>query len=243
MSAAIRLHGVSFSYDGHRVLEDVSLEVPAGEFLGLIGPNGGGKSTLIRIILGLLRPDSGTVELLGLPPEEGRRRVGYVPQFAGFDREFPVSVEETVLMGRLPARTFGGYTRADREAVARLLEELALEAYRTRPLRTLSGGELQRVLIARALACDPELLILDEPTANVDLRGEQDIFGLLARLNQRMTILVVSHDIGFITGYVTRVACLNRTLLCHGTGELDRAAIDHLYGGHVHRIRHLHEEG
>jgi len=242
MTAAIRLDGVSFSYDGHRVLEEVSLEVPRGEFLGLIGPNGGGKSTLIRIILGLLQPDRGRVELLGLPPEEGRRRVGYVPQFAGFDRDFPLSVEETVLMGRLPARTFGGYTREDRARVGRLLEELSLQELRGRPLKALSGGELQRVLIARALACDPELLILDEPTANVDLRGEQDIFGLLARLNREMTILVVSHDIGFITGYVTRVACLNRTLLCHGTGEFDAAAMERLYGGHVHRIHHLHED-
>jgi len=237
----IQAENVSFSYGSVPVLEEISLEVEQGEFLGLVGPNGGGKTTLLRILLGLLTPDTGRVRLLGKAPAEARRRVGYVPQFATFETGFPISVEETVLLGRLGRRPLiGRYDRADREAAERALADTETAELRGRAIGTLSGGQLQRVLLARALACDPELLILDEPTANIDLRVEEDIFSLLRKLGARMTVLVVSHDIGFISHYVTRVACLNRTLLCHRTEGPGAELLRKLYGSPVRAIPHDH---
>lgn len=237
----IQLGDVSFSYDTVPVLEGITLDVQKGEFLGLVGPNGGGKSTLLKIILGLLKPDTGRVALLGKPPAEGRKNVGYVPQFVSFETDFPISVEETVLLSRLGNGMIAGrYSRHDREAVAQALGDTETADLRKRPIGTLSGGQLQRVLLARALACEPEILILDEPTANIDLRVEEDIFTLLKRLGTRMTVVVVSHDIGFISHYVTRVACLNRTLLCHQTTGLSGELIKDLYGTPIRAIPHDH---
>jgi len=239
MSPVIELHDVSFRYDGPMILEDVSLTVEQGEFLGVVGPNGGGKTTLLKLILGLLDPVEGNIRVMGRAPSEARRAVGYVPQFATFRRDFPISVEETVLLGRLGlAPMFGGYSKADREAARCAMAESEGLEFRNRSLSTLSGGELQRVLIARALATDPKLLLLDEPTANIDLRVEKDIFDLLKQINARATIVVVSHDIGFISRYVQRVACLNRTLICHTTSEITGEVIADLYGRPVRIVRH-----
>jgi zinc transport system ATP-binding protein len=238
---AIEVRDLSFVYDGPPVLEGVSLEVAVGEFLGIVGPNAGGKSTLLKLILGLLEPTHGEVRVLGRPPREMCRALGYVPQYPQFGRDFPISVEETVLTGRLGnGRMIGGYTAQDREIARRAMGETEVGVLARRQLRTLSGGQLQRVLVARALAAEPKILILDEPTANIDQRVEADIFDLLKRLNQRMTILVVSHDVGFISRYVTRVACLNRTLRCHHTGALDGHIIRQLYDADVRWIDHLH---
>jgi zinc transport system ATP-binding protein len=236
----IVLQNVSFAYDGVPALEDVSLEVEDGEFMGLVGPNGGGKSTLLRIVLGLLAADAGRVSVLGAPPAQARGELGYVPQFATFRRDFPVTVEETVLLGRLgKTRTLLGYRAHDRVLARRVMEETGVAELRARPIETLSGGQLQRVLIARALAGEPRILLLDEPTSNIDLRAEGDIFDLLKTLNARMTIVVVSHDIGFISQYVTRVACLNRTLLCHTAAPISGELIEQLYGAPVRMIRHV----
>ena len=163
MSTVIAIHNVSFDYGELPVLEAINLKVEAEEFLGLVGPNGGGKSTLLKIMLGLLSPRQGHVEVLGKPPKVGRLAVGYVPQFAAFRRDFPVSVEETVLMGRL-GRTglLGGYSREDRRRARQAMERTEVQALARRSVGTLSGGQLQRVLIARALATDPQILILDE---------------------------------------------------------------------------------
>ena len=211
-----------------------------GEFLGLVGPNAGGKSTLLKLILGLLAPQAGSVRVLGAAPRDARRRLGYVPQYPTFPRDFPISVEQAVLMGRLGlSPSLGWYRAADRAAARRALEEVEALDLATRRIGTLSGGQLQRVLLARALAGEPEILILDEPTANIDQRMEGDIFDLLAALRSRLTILVVSHDIAFISGYVDRVACLNRTLVCHTTepaGDL----IQRLYPGDVRSVVHRH---
>jgi zinc transport system ATP-binding protein len=240
MKPAIELKDVSFAYDiGPPALEHVSLTVEEGAFLGLVGPNGGGKSTLLKLVLGLLRPGSGEVRVAGGAPQASRRMIGYVPQYARFVRDFPISVEETVLLGRLGStRLMGGYRAADREAARLAMTETEALDLRRRPLRTLSGGQLQRVLVARAIACDPRILILDEPTANIDMRAETEIFDLFKALNQRMTIVVVSHDIGFISRYVTRVACLNRTLLCHQPVPIGPEVIERLYGMPVQRILH-----
>jgi zinc transport system ATP-binding protein len=238
----ISLRGICFSYDGPQVLKGITLEVAEGEFLGVVGPNAGGKSTLLKIILGLIQPDSGEVRVMGRSPLEVRQKIGYVPQYPEFRRDFPVTVKETVLMGRLgDSGFFGGYRRADREIADRVMAETEVADLAARRISTLSGGQLQRVLVARALACQPRILILDEPTANIDLRVESDIFDLLRELNRRMTIMVVSHDVGFISRYVSRVACLARTLMCHHTSAIDGKIINELYGMDVRMVEHLHQ--
>ena len=240
-AAVIQLRKVGFSYDGPTVLENVSLEVEAGEFLGVVGPNAGGKSTLLKLILGLLEPVSGQVRVLGRSARKGRGQVGYVPQYPSFRRDFPISVGDAVLLGRLGCNRFGWRLgRQGRQVAERVMTEMEVAGLAARQLRTLSGGQLQRVLVARALASEPRILILDEPTANIDMRRETDIFDLLKQLNRRMTIIVVSHDVGFISRYVSRVACLNRTLMCHHTADIDGQVISDLYGSDVRMVEHVH---
>ncbi len=237
----IDLQNVSFSYGMIPVLQGIDLQVHAGEFLGIVGPNAGGKSTLMKLILGLLKPQSGTVRVLGKKPSQRRKQIGYVPQYPGFARDFPITVEQAVLIGRLGAGSiFGRYSRADYAAVHRALEEVEALPLAQRPVGALSGGQLQRVLLARALVSEPQILILDEPTANIDMRLESDIFDQLRELNKRMTILVVSHDVAFISDYVHRVACLNRTLVCHHTDAIDGQVIQDLYGENVRMVAHQH---
>jgi len=245
MPPVIELENVSFSYHGPRVLVDVSLSVERGEFLGVVGPNGSGKSTLIKLILGLLRPDRGSVRVLGGNPDEVRSRLGYVPQFAHFRRDFPLSVEQMVLQGRLGGGLqWGPWRRADREAAREALAEMNIAELAPRPIATLSGGQLQRAVIARALTSGPEILLLDEPTSNVDLRQETALFEHLKALTERCTVLVVSHDVGFISGYVDRVACVNRTLVTHRTAELTGETIETLYGEPLRMVHgHGHHHG
>ncbi|MGD8592915.1 MAG: ABC transporter ATP-binding protein [Gammaproteobacteria bacterium] len=237
----ISIENVSFSYGGPLALENINLTVRKGEFLGVVGPNGGGKSTLLKLILGLFRPDAGKLTVLGKTPEKGREHIGYVPQHVRFNRDFPITVEDTILLGRLgKSKSLWGYAVKDKQLCAKVMQETEIDDLKQRRLNTLSGGQLQRVLIARALVSDPEILILDEPTANIDLRVEEDIFGLLKRLNERVTIIIVSHDIGFISEYVNRVACLNRTLLCHETSAISGKMIEDLYATPVQMIQHIH---
>ena len=243
--AAVDLAGVTFSYGEAPVLEGVNLRVAEGEFLGLVGPNAGGKSTLLKLILGLLEPQTGVVRVLGHAPDQARRLLGYVPQHPGFPRDFPITVEQVVLMGRLGLGTgwrrwLGGYSAEDRAAAQAALTEVQAQNLAGRQIGTLSGGQLQRVLVARALVGEPRLLILDEPTANIDQRMEGEIFDLLRAINARMTILVVSHDVAFISAYVGRVACLNRTLVCHTTQAIDGQIIHELYGEDVRQVAHAH---
>lgn len=241
MSGAIELDRVSFSYGGPLVLEDIDLVVEEGEFLGIVGPNASGKSTLLKVVLGLLRPTAGSVQVFGRKPADSRHAIGYVPQFATFRRDFPILVEDMVLLGRLGAtRAVGRYAADDRAAAERVMREAQVWDVRAAPIGTLSGGQLQRALVARALATDPKLLVLDEPTSNIDVLAEADIFQLFRSLNARMTIVVVSHDVGFITQYVHRVACLNRTLVCHPTGAITGEVIAQLYGTPVRLIDHGH---
>jgi len=236
---AISVNNVSFRYNDVPVLEKVSLEIERGEFLGIVGPNGGGKSTLLKLILGLLKPLRGTITVLGERPEESCRLLGYVPQFVHFDRHFPITVRNTVLQGRLGlTRPILGFGRKDHERVAKALIETEISDLAQRPIAALSGGQMQRVLIARALASDPEILILDEPTANIDPKVEEDVFDLLKRLNDKITIVVVSHDIGFISNYITRVACLNRTLVCHTTSPISGGLLEKLYGSPIRMVHH-----
>jgi zinc transport system ATP-binding protein len=253
LSSVIDIQSLNFSYGSVPTLSRIDLQVADGEFFGIVGPNAGGKSTLLKLILGLLQPQSGRIEVMGQPPCAASRVLGYVPQYPSFSRDFPISVEQVVQLGRLgldhTGRQRGGkwhtlwpgrVSRIDREAVRRSLAEVEAGDIAKRQIGSLSGGQLQRVLLARALVGAPRILILDEPTANIDQRMESEIFDLLKELNARMTILVVSHDVAFISRYVSRVACINRTLVCHNTDAIDGNVIQDLYGDHVRMIAHSH---
>lgn len=235
----VLLDDLFFSYDGHWVLENVCLRIEEREFLGLVGPSGSGKTTLLRLILGLRKPQKGTVRVFGLRPEEARGWIGYVPQHLAFDRSFPVTVVDVVLMGRLGrSRGIGRYGREDRKAALTALEEVGIGHLRDRSVGTLSGGELQRTFIARALVSRPRLLLLDEPTTGVDIETEKAIYELLKELNRKMTILLVTHELNFVTAYVNRVACLDRKLVCHPTDEVPPSLYDSLYLTPLRMVRH-----
>ena len=192
-------------------MHNANLSVEAGSLVAVVGPNGGGKSTLLKLALGLLRPTRGAVRLFGHTPQEARGRVGYVPQQLHFDLAFPVSVLDVVLMGRCERNLFGAYRKADRQAALDALEQVQLSGVSARGFSALSGGERQRVLMAQALVSAPELMLLDEPTANVDAAIEHEIYELLHELNRRITIVVVSHNLSVVTRYASHVACVNRT--------------------------------
>lgn len=249
MSPVIDIRALSFSYGRVTTLSGIDLQVPEGEFLGIVGPNAGGKSTLLKLILGLLQPQSGQIRVLGRSPRKASRLLGYVPQHPSFPRDFPITVEQVVQLGRMGLNQNGSLLHAlwprrlsmtDREAAHDALTEVEAADLAKRQVDSLSGGQLQRVLLARALVGEPRLLILDEPTANIDQRLEGEIFDLLKALNARMTILVVSHDIAFISPYISRVACVNRTLVCHRTDAIDGAVIQELYGERMRMVAHAH---
>lgn len=240
----IEIDHVSFSYDGQSVLEDVSFTVLERDYLSVVGPNAGGKTTLIKLILGLLKPSRGTVRVFGQLPPKTRSRIGYMPQHAALDSFFPVSVLDVVLMGRLGnGHTVGLFRRPDREAAMEALREMEMYPFRHRSFATLSGGQRQRVLIARALTSKPELLLLDEPTSNIDIAVETELYELLKRLNERITIVLVTHDLGFVSQYVKNVACVNRKVVVHPTSEISGEMIYEMYGSRVHMIRHDHHGG
>lgn len=239
--AVIEIQDVTFAYAGGApILEDVNLNVMPRDSVCLVGPNGGGKTTLLKLILGLLKPSRGQIRVLGTEPVEARLRVGYVPQYAHYDPQFPVTALEVVLMGRLGMRLGGPYSGTDKAIARQALEKMNLAESGDRLFAALSGGQRQRVLIARALACSAELLLLDEPTANIDPQAEASLFEIFRELNKEMTILLVTHDIGFVSKLFKRVACVNRQVAIHPTSELTGKLIAEMYGGDISMIRHDH---
>ncbi len=234
----IVLKAVSFAFAKEMVLEKVDLIIERGDFASIVGPNGGGKTTLLKLILGLLKPDRGSISIFGDTPQNSRLQTGYMPQYAHLDADFPVTVMDVVLMGRL-GHSFGGrYSRQDRDMARTSLDEVRLANLAGKLFSELSGGQRQRVLIARALCCEPKLLLLDEPTANVDPEVEEALFEILQELNRRMTILLVSHDLGFVSQVVKSVICVNRQVVVHPTSEINGAVIKEIYGGDFHMVRH-----
>lgn len=237
--AVIAIEGLTFRYNSVPVLEDVNLKIGEKEFVWVVGPNGGGKTTLLKLMLGLLKPGRGMIRVFGQSPGKARPRVGYMPQYVRLDPQFPVDVMSIVLMGRLGNGVrWGPHRSQDKEAVAQALREVGLWEKRGHSFSTLSGGQQRRLLIARALACEPDLLLLDEPTANLDIAVEQELFELLRKLNQRLTIVMVSHDPAFVSQFVERVVCVNRKVAVHPTSEMEEEIMNELYGRQVRMVRH-----
>ncbi len=237
MSAALHLAGVGFRYRDKPVLTDVSLRVEEGECVAMIGPNGGGKSTLLKLALGLLRPDEGSIHVFDHPPHTGCRLTGYVPQHLQFDPKFPVTLHEVVLMGRIDRLPWWGrYSKVDRDSAAEALRRVGLAGLEERSFAALSGGQRQRVLIARALFAEPRLLLLDEPTANVDLSVEETFIELLEEIRRRATIIVVTHDLGLVERLTDHVICVNRRVHRHRVGELDGQTLRQIYSGELREV-------
>jgi len=234
----ITIDNVSFSLDHLPILKDVSLTVHAHDFLAIVGPNAGGKTTLLKLILGLLKPTSGHIHVFGQDPARARARIGYMPQYASLDPLFPVSVLDVVLMGRLERGKIGFFNRHDKETAAEALRKVEMHDLGFRPFAALSGGQQQRVLIARALVSDPDLLILDEPTSHVDVAVETELYEMLSVLNRQLTVVLVTHDLGFVSQYVKHVACVNKLVRVHPTSDISGEMINEIYGSDVHMIRH-----
>jgi len=235
----IEIDHVYFSYDGLPVLQDVNITIKERDFLAIIGPNGGGKTTILRLILGLLEPDKGTIRVFGRTPKQARRLIGYLPQQFTFDFDFPISVMEIVLMGRLGKRGVGKkYTHEDIKICLQALEKVGMQSFKEREIGNLSGGQRQRVLIARALTSEPRLLLLDEPVSSVDTQWQQSFYELLHDLNKEIAIVLVTHDVSVISTYIDKIACLNRRLYYHGSKEEGIRKISELYECPVHLITH-----
>lgn len=240
-NSVVEITGVAYAYNSVPVLENVNIRIDPLDFVSVVGPNGGGKTTLLKLIIGLLKPKRGTIRVFGRSPDNARRRIGYVSQQFNFDMLFPIRVIDVVLMGRLTGSMRSGhYRRADREAADRALEEGNLTEFRYRHFSELSGGQRQRVLIARALATDPDLLLLDEPTAHVDMHAQEELLDFLHQLNSRLAIIMVTHDVAFVSSHVKSVLCVNRTVVKHPLQEITGEMISNLYGGYVRYVRHDH---
>jgi zinc transport system ATP-binding protein len=236
---ALEISHLWAGYPGEVVLEDINLALRPLDFVGLIGPNGGGKTTLLKVILGLLPPLRGDIRILGQPVNVGRKQIGYVPQHVEFDRDFPITVWDVARMGRVGQRgLLRRYNRTDDELVAESLRQVEMLSLRRRLIGELSGGQRQRVYIARALATQPQILLLDEPTASVDPQMRASIYELLQRLNERITLLLISHDMGAISSYVKTVGCLNRRLFYHGDKLITADMLEEAYQCPIDLIAH-----
>ena len=211
----VSLHDVTVAYDGCIVLDRVNLEIGDSDFIGVIGPNGGGKTTLVKTIVGVL-PYSGSIDFTPALFRGSQRLIGYMPQQTKFDRAFPISVREVVMSGLQSGHGFWSrYTSNDRKKVSALLEMAGINDIADNQISEVSGGQLQRAMLCRAIITDPKLLILDEPTNFVDNRFENELYTMLKQLNERMAIVMVSHDIGTITSVVKEIVCVNRTVHRH----------------------------
>lgn len=237
----ICFEGVSFHYGRSLAVEDADFDIYKGESVCVVGPNGGGKSTLLKLMLGLLKPDTGTIKLLGESPKRSRSRVGYVPQHINYDPLFPVSVLDVVLMGCLARGSVGFSGRKNTARALGALERMGLADRAQNAFAALSGGQRQAVLIARALAAEVDVLLLDEPTAHVDVAAEERLVKSLKALQADLTLVTVSHDLAFVSRSVPKVVCVNRCVHVHPTTELTEERLRQLYGFEVRMVQHDHE--
>jgi zinc transport system ATP-binding protein len=246
----ISIKGLWAGYDAHPVLEDIHFEMFQGDYIGLIGPNGGGKTTLIKVILGLVPVMRGELKVWGKSPAEARDRLGYVPQISRSDKDFPISVWDVVRMGRQAPgfRLSSRLSSKSKQAIEKALSQAGVLNLAKRSFNQLSGGQRQRVLIARALATEPDLLILDEPTASVDSQSTAKLYELLAELNQHLSILLVSHDLMAISTHVKTIGCVNSRMVYHNQKMVTKEMLDLSYDcpvdllahGLPHRVLHEH---
>ena len=226
----VEIEDVSFAYNGQTVLQDVNLEIRPKNFIAMIGPNGGGKTTLLKLMLGLLEPARGSIRVMGESTGKASHHIGYVPQDVHINRNFPISAIDVVLMGKLePKRRLMRGSRQGRREALEALERMEMAAHADRKVGELSGGQCQRVFIARALVTQPKLLLLDEPTASIDTKGQAYFFRLLKTLNKDVAILVVSHDLMAISTHVKSVACVNKRLHYHHQAEITAEMLDTMY--------------
>lgn len=244
----IRIKNISFSFGTQKILRDISFNVHRGDYLGIIGPNGGGKTTLVKIILGLLKPFEGTVEMYGedIRKFKNWQKIGYIPQKAiNFDANFPATVREVVSMGLFAKKGLLRFLNAgDQQKVTQALKLVEMEKYAKRLIGDLSGGEQQRVFIAKALVTEPSLLILDEPTAGIDIKAQEKFYTLLKDLNKKLhiTLIMISHEIDVIAHEATEFACINETLFYHGPPKefIKEDFLSKLYGKGVRFLLHDH---
>lgn len=233
----IRVENVSFKYKTDTVIENAHFHIERGSFTCFVGPNGGGKSTLAKLILGLLKPTVGYISIFGESPIKARGSVGYVPQYSNFDLDFPINVMDVVLMGRLKKGVLF-YNNRDKKAALDALMKVDLDGFENRHFSELSGGQRQRVLIARAITSNPKVLILDEPTSNIDTATENRLYELLFKLNETRTIILISHDLTFVAENVKKVICVNREVKIHPTGKLEMNSVETLFGRPVKVVKH-----
>jgi zinc transport system ATP-binding protein len=233
----LEIKDLDFSYDGEAVLKEVNLTVREKDFIAIIGPNGGGKTTLLKLMLGLLAPVKGTVHVAGKPPQEASHCIGYVPQNVHSNHSFPITAIDVVLMGkRDPQKRLSRRSAADRGDALAALERMEMADHADKKIGTLSGGQRQRVFIARALVAKPKLLLLDEPTASIDTKGQADFYRFLGELNQDITVLVVSHDLMVVSHYVKSVACVNKKLHYHAQAEITGEMLETMYACTVEEV-------
>lgn len=235
----VSLHNVSVRYGDYEALRNVDLDIGEEDFIGIIGPNGGGKTTLMKAILGTV-PHSGEIRLSNTLFHGKERLIGYMPQLSDFDRKFPISVAEVVLSGLQGSKgLLARYSKADRTKAEQLLEEAGIGSIAGHPIGEISGGQMQRTLLCRAVISDPKLLILDEPANFVDNQFENELYNSLRTLNQRMAIVMVSHDIGTITSVVKEIVCVNRTVHRHRSNVITEEQLLN-YGCPIQLISHGH---
>lgn len=214
MNPIVELRDISAGYDQKNVLHHVNFRIEENDFIGIIGPNGGGKTTLLKVILGLLKPTEGEIFFY-----TGKQNLfGYLPQNSQFDRRFPITTTEVVMSGLMSGKgIFKSYSRQDRQLARQLLDKYGMQAYKDHPIGDLSGGQMQRVFLCRAIISSPRILILDEPTTYVDSHFEKEFYSILEELNKQMSIVMVSHDLGTICSYVKTIACVNGSLHYHAS--------------------------
>ena len=221
----IDIQNLSFAYQRHKVLEDINLQVHEKDFLAIIGPNGGGKSTLLKLILGIESIQKGSIKTFGEKPKKNLSKIGYVPQDTNINTDFPIKVIEVVLMGHIGTkRPLFGYAKEEIMCAMGALAQVGMEKFAQNKIGSLSGGQRQRVMIARALCAHPKILILDEPTSNIDVDGQQQIYELLKLLNQTITIIVVSHAISVVLEFASKVVHINKKITSH---RFDKKASKH----------------